>query len=108
VIETPSVDWLALSPTLALLGASGVALLAAVLTPEWMRRGVAASVALLGFVLAAVLAGVVFAESAAPETLLAESMVRDRLAALAQAILGVTGAVVVLAAWTERRRDAGE
>jgi NADH-quinone oxidoreductase subunit N len=35
-------------------------------------------------------------------------MVRDRLAALAQAILGVTGAVVVLAAWTERRRDAGE
>ena len=34
VIDTPNVDWLALSPTLALLGASGVALLAAVLVPR--------------------------------------------------------------------------
>ena len=42
MIETPSVDWLALSPTLALLAASGVALLAAVLVPPWMRRTVAA------------------------------------------------------------------
>jgi NADH-quinone oxidoreductase subunit N len=108
VIDTPSVDWLALSPTLALLGASGVALLAAVLTPSWMRHGVAAGVALLGFVLAAVLAGVVFSETPSPETLLAESMVRDQLAALAQAILAVTGAVVVLASWTERRRESGE
>jgi len=105
VIETPNVDWLALSPTLALLGASGVALLTAVLVPAWMRKGVAASAALVGFVLAAVLAGVVFDESATPEALLAESMVRDRLAALAQVILAVTGAVVVLASWAERRRD---
>ncbi len=105
MIETPNVDWLALSPTLALLGASGVALLTAVLVPAWMRKGVAASAALVGFVLAAVLAGVVFDESATPEALLAESMVRDRLAALAQVILAVTGAVVVLASWAERRRD---
>ena len=32
-------------------------------------------------------------------------MVRDQLAALAQVILGVTGAVVVLASWGERRRE---
>jgi len=105
VIDTPSVDWLALSPTLALLGASGVALLAAVLVPAWMRKGVAAGTALLGFVLAAVLAGFVFDQSQTPQALLAESMVRDQLAALAQVILAVTGAVVVLASWAERRRD---
>jgi NADH-quinone oxidoreductase subunit N len=108
VIDTPSVDWLALSPTLALLGASGVALLSAVLVPEWMRRGVGAGVAFLGFTLAAVLAGVVFGETPSPEVLLSESMVRDRLAALAQVLLGVTGAVVVLVSWSERRRVAGE
>jgi NADH-quinone oxidoreductase subunit N len=108
VIETPSVDWLALSPTLALLGASGVALLAAVLVPEWMRRGVAAGVALIGFALSAALACVVFSETPVPETLLSDSMVRDRFAAFAQVILAVTGAVVVLVAWSERKRHAGE
>jgi NADH-quinone oxidoreductase subunit N len=108
VIDTPKVDWLALSPTLALLGASGVALLAAVLVPAWMRRGVATGAALLGFVLAAVLAGVVYGETPTPEVLLAESMVRDRLAALAQVILAVTGAVVVLVSWAQRHRNAGE
>jgi NADH-quinone oxidoreductase subunit N len=108
VIETPTVDWLALSPTLALLGASGVALLAAVIVPEWMRRGVAAGVALIGFALSAVLACVVFSETPVPESLLSDSMVRDRFAAFAQVILAVSGAVVVLVAWSERRRHAGE
>ena len=108
MIETPSVDWLALSPTLALLGASGVALLSAVLVPQWMRRGAAAGAALAGFALAAVLAGVVFEQSPGSETLLAESMVRDRLAALAQAILAITGAAVVLASFSEKRRNLGE
>jgi len=53
-----------------------------------------------------VLAGVVFDESATPEVLLSGSMARDQLAALAQVILAVTGAVVVLVSWTERRRDS--
>jgi NADH-quinone oxidoreductase subunit N len=105
VIETPSVDWLALSPTVALLSASGLALLAAVAVPEWMRKAVAAAVALVGFVTAAVLAGIVFDESATPEVLLSGSMARDQLAALAEVILAVTGAVVVLVSWTEHRRD---
>jgi NADH-quinone oxidoreductase subunit N len=105
VIDTPSVDWLALSPTLALLGASGVALLAAVLVPAWMRKGFTATTAFAGFVVAAVLAGIVFDRSADAQSLLAESMVRDRLAALAQLILAVTGAVVVFVSWAERRRD---
>jgi NADH-quinone oxidoreductase subunit N len=105
VIDTPSVDWLALSPTLAILGASGVALLGAVLVPAWMRKGFTAASSFAGFVIAAVLAGLVFDRTADAEALLAESMVRDRFAALAQLILAVTGAVVVFVSWAERRRD---
>jgi NADH-quinone oxidoreductase subunit N len=103
VIDTPSVDWLALSPTIALLAAAGVALLS-VLLPAWMRRAVSAGVVLAGFVVTTALAVYVFDESPTPEVLLDGSMVRDQLAAMAQAILGVTGAVVVLASWGERRR----
>jgi NADH-quinone oxidoreductase subunit N len=107
VIDTPSVDWFALSPTLALLGASGIALLAAALLPSWMRRAVGATVVFAGFAVAAVLAGFVYDQTPAAQTLLAESMDRDRLAALAQAILAITGATVVLASWGERRQDSG-
>ncbi len=104
MIDTPTVDWLALSPTIALLAAAGVALLAALL-PDWMRKSVAGAAALAGFVVAAVCAGFVFDESSTPEVLLEGTMARDQLAAMAQLILGVTGAVVVLASWSERRRE---
>ena len=104
MIDTPTVDWLALSPTIALLGAAGVALLSALL-PAWMRKAVAAAAAIAGFVVAAVLAGYVFDDSSTPDVLLEGTMVQDRLAALAQVILGATGAVVVLASWGERRRE---
>ena len=104
MIDTPSVDWLALAPTIALLAAAGVALLSA-LFPGWMRKPVAGIAAFAGFVVAAVLAGMVFAESSTPEVLLEGTMVRDQLAAMAQVILGVTGAVVVLTSWGERRRE---
>ncbi len=103
VIDTPSVDWFALSPPIALLAAAGLALLSALL-PEWMRKAVSATAALAGFVVAAALAVYLFEESSTPETLLNGSMTRDQLAAMAQAILGVTGAAVVLASWGERRR----
>jgi NADH-quinone oxidoreductase subunit N len=105
VIDTPSVDWLALSPTLALLAGSGIALLAAVLVPAWMRKTVAAIFAFAGFVAAAICAFVVFEQTPTPEALLEESMARDQLAALAQALLAITGAVVVFVSWAERRRD---
>ena len=103
MIDTPSVDWLALSPTIALLLAAGVALLSALL-PEWMRKGVSAGATVAGFVIATALAVYVFDESGTAEVLLEGSMTRDQLAAMAQAILGVTGAAVVLASWGERRR----
>ena len=103
MIETPNVDWLALSPSIALLAGAGVALLS-VLLPDWMRKTVAATAALAGFVAAAVCAIVVFDRTPSPDMLLDGSMVRDQLAAMAQVILGVTGAAVVLASWGERRR----
>ncbi|HET9437838.1 MAG TPA: NADH-quinone oxidoreductase subunit N [Gaiellaceae bacterium] len=104
MIDTPSVDWLALSPTLALLGAAAVALLSALL-PAWMQKAVAGAAAIAGFVLAAALAAWVFAESPSPEILLEGSMARDQLAAFAEVVLGLTGAAVVLASWGDRRRD---
>ena len=104
-IATPEVDWLALSPPLALLAASAICLLGAVLVPVLARRAFSATVAGAGFVTAAVLAGFVFDRSPEQKLLIAESMTRDRLAALAQIILAVAGAVAVLVSWGDRRRD---
>ena len=44
MIQTPHVDWFALSPVLFLLGAGGVALMAAVLLPRRIRRDVGAQI----------------------------------------------------------------
>jgi NADH-quinone oxidoreductase subunit N len=107
VIPTPSVDWLALSPVLALLGASGVALLGAVLVPRWLRRALGAAAAFAGFVAAGILAGIVFDRTPEAQTIIAESMTRDRFAALTQIILAGAGAVAVLVSWGERRRFHG-
>jgi len=103
VIDTPTVDWLALSPPIALLAGAGLALLSALL-PEWMRKGVSGTAAIAGFAVATGLAVYLFQESSTPEVLLDGSMTRDQLAAMAQGILGVTGAAVVLVSWGERRR----
>ena len=109
MIPTPKVDWLALAPTLALLGASGVALLGSVLVPRGVARAFAALVTLAGFVTAGVFAGILFDESAEGRSLIAESFTRDRLGALAAAIIAGAGALTVLVAWGEKRRDhAGE
>ena len=105
MIETPQVDWLSLSPSLALLAAAGVALLGAVLVPAWMRKSLTAAVVFTGFVVAAILACVVFDDTPKPEALLSDSMVRDQLAAYTQVVLAVIGAVVVLVSWSERRRE---
>jgi NADH-quinone oxidoreductase subunit N len=109
VIATPKVDWLALAPTLALLGAAGVALLASVLGPFWVRRGFAAFAVFAGFVTAGVLAAIVFDRSADGHALLSDSFVRDRLGALAAIVIAGAGALTVLVSWGERRREnAGE
>ncbi|HEY7795599.1 MAG TPA: NADH-quinone oxidoreductase subunit N [Gaiellaceae bacterium] len=109
MIPTPKVDWLALAPALALLGASGVALLGAVLVPRWLRRPFGAFIAFAGFVTAGVFAGILFDRSAEGEALIAESFTRDRLGAFAAVLVAGAGALTVLVSWGERRRDhAGE
>lgn len=105
MIETPKVDWLALAPTLALLGASGVALLGSVLVPWWMRRVFTTFAAFAGFVTAGVFAAIVFDRSAESRSLIAESFTRDRLGALAALIVAGAGALTVLVSWGENRRD---
>jgi NADH-quinone oxidoreductase subunit N len=104
-IDTPSVDWLALSPVLALLAASGLCLLGAVLVPAAWRRVFSAVVAGAGFVVAGALAIWVFDASPEQTLLLSESMTRDRLAALTQVILAGIGLGAVLVAWGDERRE---
>jgi NADH-quinone oxidoreductase subunit N len=104
-IATPKVDWLALSPALALLAAAAICLLGAVLVPPGPRRIFSAVVAGGGFVTAGALAIVVFDRSPEQQLLIAESMTRDRLAALTQILIAGFGLVAVLVAWGDGRRD---
>ena len=109
MISTPSLDWLALGPTLALLVAAAAALLASVLVPEFLRRGTAAVIAFAGFVAAGILGGWLYTEASTAQTVVADSMSRDRWSALAAIILAGAGALAVLVSWGERRADhAGE
>jgi NADH-quinone oxidoreductase subunit N len=105
VIETPHVDWLALSPTLALLGASAIALLGAVTVPRAALRAFSVAVTSVGFVVSGVFAGIVFDRSPDPTVLLSESMTRDQLGALAAIVLAAIGLVVVLVSWGDGRKD---
>ena len=109
MIETPSVDWLALSPTLALLAASGITLLGAVLVPRASERAFSVAVSIAGFGASAVLAGWVFDQSPQPSAVVVESMTRDRLGALAAILIALVGlAVVLLSAGDGRRSHVGE
>jgi ABC-type Fe3+-siderophore transport system permease subunit len=63
-IQTPHVDWFALSPSLIMLGASAVCLLTAVLVPGQNRRRVSAWVTGGAFVGAFVAAALLYATSA--------------------------------------------
>ncbi|MBA2293620.1 MAG: NADH-quinone oxidoreductase subunit N [Actinobacteria bacterium] len=105
MIETPKVDWLALSPTLALLGLAAVTLLGAVIVPRSVQRLFSVGVSVGGFVTSAVLAGVVYERSPDGTPLIAESMTRDRLGALAAIVIALSGVAVVLASAGDRRRD---
>jgi NADH-quinone oxidoreductase subunit N len=92
---TPKVDWFALAPALALLGGGAVALLSAVLVPPWVRAPLAAFATACGFAGAFVAAALLFWKSPEAQTLLAESMRRDRFGALAQLIVAGAGLLTV-------------
>jgi NADH-quinone oxidoreductase subunit N len=105
LISTPPVDWLVLSPTLALLGAGAVALLGAVLVPKRGRRPFGATVCAFGFAGAIVAAALVYGFSADAHGVIGEAIQRDRLGALAEMIIGGAGFLAVWTSATESMPD---
>ncbi len=101
-IRTPAVDWFALSPVLALLAASGIALLSAVLVPARVRRPFAAAVCAAGFAGALVAAALVYGYTLHGHGAIADAIRRDRFAALAQMILAGSGFLAVGISYGER------
>jgi NADH-quinone oxidoreductase subunit N len=100
----PTVDWFALAPSLALLAASALALLGAVLLPAAARKPYSAVVAALGFVASGVWAGLLFSESPQPTLEVAETIARDRFAALAQIVVAGAGLLAVGISYAQRTR----
>jgi NADH-quinone oxidoreductase subunit N len=100
----PTIDWFALSPSLALLAASGLSLLGAVLVPVVARKLFAAFVAAAGFVAAGVFAGWVFADTPEATLKIADTITRDRFGAFAQIIIAGAGLLAVGIAFGQRTR----
>jgi NADH-quinone oxidoreductase subunit N len=101
---TPAVDWFALSPSLALIAAAGLAMLGAVFVPVVARKVFSAAVAALGFVAAGVFAGLLFSESPSATLEIADTIARDRFAALAQIVIAGAGLVAVGISYGHRTR----
>ncbi len=80
-------------------------LFVAVFVPAGPRRAVAAFFGFAGFVTAFVFAVLVDVKSPISTTIIADSLYRDRWAALAQVLIAGSGAVAVLIAYRERMRD---
>jgi NADH-quinone oxidoreductase subunit N len=100
----PTVDWFALSPALALLATAGIALLGAVLVPVVARKIFSAVVAVLGFAVAGVLAGLLYSESPQATLEVADAITRDRFGALAQIVIAGAGLVAVGISYGQRTR----
>jgi NADH-quinone oxidoreductase subunit N len=105
-IETPAIDWFALSPILALLSAGTLSLLGAVLVPAGVRRPLGFFVTGVGFATAFGFAASVFAESEQASSIVAGAMRRDRWYALAALIVCAAGFLATLVSWGERTRAA--
>jgi NADH-quinone oxidoreductase subunit N len=103
-MTTPSVDWFALSPSLALLTAAALALLGAVIVPVVARKVFSAVVAALGFVAAGTWAGLLYSESPRATLEVADAIARDRFAALAQIVIAGAGLVAVGISYGHRTR----
>ena len=105
MIPRPHVDWFALAPELMLLGAMGFALMGAVLLPKENRRDFGALAAALGFAGGFVYAVVIYVHTPHPQSVIADSVTRDRFGALAQVIICGAGLLVVGVAYANRMRD---
>jgi NADH-quinone oxidoreductase subunit N len=105
VINTPSVDWFAISTILVLLGASFIALLGAVLVPNRARRTFATVVSALGFVGGLVTSVWLYVDSADGHRVVADAFYRDRWTALSQVILCGIGLATSLVASEQMALD---
>jgi NADH-quinone oxidoreductase subunit N len=106
----PVVDWFALSPALALLGASGVALLGSVFVPRRAVLVFSAIACALGFLGAGVAAALLYWKSPEATYEVAEAIRRDRFGTLAQLVIAGSGflAVGISFAQRTRREHVGE
>jgi len=105
VIQTPHIDWFALSPELTLLGTSALCLFTAVLVPRWGRRGVAAFLCGGGYIGAFIAAAFLYAKSPHAQVIMADALRRERWGALAQLIVAGAGLLAVLISYSERMSD---
>jgi NADH-quinone oxidoreductase subunit N len=105
VIHRPHVDWFVLAPTNALLAATAVALLGAVLFPARVRRVSAAAVCAAGYAIAFGFAVALYARTGHGHGEIADAIRRDRFAELAQMIVAGTGLLAVGVSLRERMTD---
>jgi NADH-quinone oxidoreductase subunit N len=105
VIPRPHVDWFALAPVNALLGAAGIALLTAVLVPRRTRHATAATLCALGYAVAFAFSVALYVRSAHGHGVVANAMRRDRFAELAQMIVAGAGLLTTGISFRERRRE---
>jgi NADH-quinone oxidoreductase subunit N len=95
-LHTTHVDWFGLGTIFALIGASFLALLCAVLVPRALRRLAAASISAAGFTAGIVLSVWLYVESADGHTIVSGAFYRDRWTALGQVILCGIGLATTL------------
>jgi NADH-quinone oxidoreductase subunit N len=105
MIARPHVDWFALAPVNALLLATGVTLLCAVLVPRPWRKGVSASVCAVGYAVAFGFAVALYVKSAHGHGVVADAFRRDRLAELATMLVAGAGLLTIGVSYRERARE---
>ncbi len=105
MIHRPHVDWFALAPVNALLLASALALLCAVLVPRARRKDLAATFCALGYLAAFGFAVALYVRSANGHGVVADAFRRDRLAELATMIVAGSGLLAAAISYRERARE---
>jgi NADH-quinone oxidoreductase subunit N len=105
VIPRPHVDWFALAPINALLVATALALLCAVLLPQRARKPVAATLCALGYAAAFGFAIAIYVKSAHGHGVVSNAYSRDRLTEFAGLIIAGSGLLVTGVSYRERWRE---
>jgi NADH-quinone oxidoreductase subunit N len=105
VIPRPHVDWFALAPINALLVASALALLCAVLVPRAQRKPVAVILCAVGYTAAFGFAVALYVRSAEPHGVVADALQRDRLAQLAALMIAGSGLIATGISYRGRWRE---